>query len=98
MDGQAFMSILNWYGLEDEVGLFIYKNHPQLADKIYPALMAGLGPFESRMGKFPSQIHKDEFMRDYVTNLAQNALDALERSNSETNVPEAKCNEPEQAS
>ena len=77
MDGQAFVSVLKWYGLEDEVGLFIYENHPQLADKIYPTFMAGIGPFESRLGKLPSHINKDKFMRDHVTNMAQNAVDAL---------------------
>ena len=75
MDGQSLLTILNWYGLEDEVGLFIYRNHPQLAAKINPALAAGLGPFNTRLK------HEDEFMKNYVINLAQTALDGLEESN-----------------
>ena len=69
MDGQALLTILNWYGLEDEVGFFICRNYPQLAAKINPTLAAGLGPFDPRLS------HEDKFRKNYVINLAQTALD-----------------------
>ena len=96
-DCQALIEILNWYNLTDEVGLFIYKNYPQIAAKIIPALETGLDHFESRRGLFLSQSHEDEYRTRYVTNLAQTALDAHEESNSAANAPEAKSDKPEQA-
>ena len=91
-DCLAFMNILNWYGMEDGVGQFLYDHHPQLVARIHPALAAGLGPFNTRLK------HEDEFTRNYVTNLAQTALDTPEEPNSETNVSKAKSDGPEQAS
>ena len=81
MDHQTLLTTLNWYGLEDEVGLFIIRNHPQLVAKINPALAAGLGPFNTRLK------HGDEFTRNYVIKLAQTALDTIEKHNSQ---PEKK--------
>ena len=58
MDDQALLTILKWYGLDDEVGFFIYRNHPQLAAKINPTLAAGLGPFDPRLS------HEDKFRKN----------------------------------
>ena len=80
MDGQSLMTLLNCYGLEDEVGLFIYKNHPQLTAKIIPALAAGLGPANTWLK------HGDEFRKNRVINLAQSALDGLKEPNTESDV------------
>ena len=86
MDHQTLLTILNWYGLEDEVGLFIFENHPQLAANINPALAAGLEPHIVRMA---SQKSKEEFIKNYVIDLAQTALDELEKSKSQPATPRA---------
>ena len=36
-DCRDLVMILGNYGMEDEVGLYIYRTHPQLAAKINPA-------------------------------------------------------------
>ena len=70
-DCQAFIRILNAYGMDDNVGLFIHRTHPQLAAKISPALKAGLEPLNMRLK------HKAEFIDNYVIELAQTALNGL---------------------
>ena len=107
-DCLAFMNILNWYSMEDGVGQFIYDHHPQLVARIRPALAAGLGPCNTRPTKLQWSLlkHGTELTRNHVIALAQTALNELEdsnpqpaipKSNSETNVPKARDDEPEQA-
>ena len=83
-DCQAFIEILNAYGMDDNVGLFIYRTHPQLAAKISPALKAGLEPLNTRLK------HKTEFIDNYVIELAQTALNGLEESNPQPATPRAE--------
>ena len=83
-DCQAFIEILNAYGMDDNVGLFIYRTHPQLAAKISPALKAGLEPLYTRLK------HKTEFIDNYVIELAQTALNGLEESNPQPATPRAE--------
>ena len=84
MDDQALLTILKWYGLDDEAGFFICRNYPQLAAKINPTLAAGLGPFDPRLS------HEDKFRKNYVINLAQAALDGLEVPNLAPATPKAE--------
>ena len=41
-DCQAFIEILADYGMVDDVGLCIYKNYPDVAERIGPTLRTGL--------------------------------------------------------
>ena len=84
MDDQALLTILKWYGLDDEAGFFICRNYPQLAAKINPTLAEGLGPFDPRLS------HEDKFRKNYVINLAQAAMDGLEVPNLAPATPKAE--------
>ena len=44
VDDHVLVTILLWYGIPMEAGIFICENHPQLAAKINLTLAAGLGP------------------------------------------------------
>ena len=45
-DCQAFMEILADYGMVDDVGLYICKNYPEVAERIGPTLRTGLSILE----------------------------------------------------
>ena len=45
-DCQVFITTLAYYGMEEEVGLFIYKFYPKLSAKIGPTLRTGLNILE----------------------------------------------------
>ena len=80
-DCQAFMDTLNWYGMEDGVGQFIYDHHPQLVARIRPALAAGLGPCNTRPTKQQWNLwcvkQQTELTRNHIIALAQTALNEL---------------------
>ena len=74
-DCQAFIEILAHYGMDDDVGLFIYKYYPEVAARIGPTLRTGLIILEE---KHITEELPMEFIDNYVTELAQIAIDGLE--------------------
>ena len=79
--------ILGNYGMEDKVGLYIYRTHPRLAAKINPKLNAGVKVYsDSNLQKTWASVKVD----DYVINLAQTAMDETEKPNSAPAIPKAE--------
>ena len=74
-DCQAFIEILAHYGMDDDVGLFIYKSYPEIATRIGPTLRTGLIILEE---KHIIEEMPEEFINNYITELAQIAIDGPE--------------------
>ena len=74
-DCRDLVTTLGYYGMEDGVGLNIYRNHPQLVAKINPNLKAGVKVYlESNLQKAWTW----DQVEDFAIGLAQAALDGVE--------------------